>query len=130
MRIRSLSLQAVRDVVRARQLAREEAQRLGFGLANQTRLATAVSEIARNAISHGGGGEMTLEVESNGQTTLTVTVSDHGPGIADVALALTNGWSSGDGLGAGLPGARRLVHAFNIRSAPGQGTTVTMSMTA
>jgi len=124
-----LPLRATRDVIAARELVRKIAREAGFGLANQTRLATAVSEIARNAITHGGGGEMTVEVERDGKGSILVSVTDQGPGIADIELAMTDGWSSVGSLGAGLPGARRLVTSFHIVSSPGRGTTVTMGMT-
>ena len=126
----TLPLRVSRDVIAAREWVRQQARLVGFGLANQTRLAAAVSEIARNAIVHGGGGEMVVDVEASDPTTITVVVTDRGPGIADIERAMTDGWSSADGLGAGLPGARRLVHSFLVESGPGQGTTVTMKMAA
>ncbi|MFQ5595555.1 MAG: anti-sigma regulatory factor [Anaerolineae bacterium] len=125
----TLPLRVSRDVIAARELVRRKAQEVGFGLANQTRLAAAVSEITRNAIVHGGGGEMTVDAEANNTRRVTVVIADRGPGIADIELAMTDGWSSAGSLGAGLPGARRLVHSFHIESRPGRGTTVTMGMT-
>ena len=124
-----LPLRVTRDVIAARESARQQARLAGFSLANQTRLTAAVSEITRNAIVHGGGGEMTVAVEIDDKTTVSVVITDHGPGIADVEMAMADGWSSGGSLGAGLPGARRLVHSFHIESTPGRGTTVTMAMT-
>ncbi len=107
MKKTALPLRVSRDVITARELARQQARQAGFGLANQTRLTAAVSEIARNAIVHGGGGQMTVRVKTNNTKTITVVVTDQGPGIADIELAMTDGWSSVGSLGAGLPGARR-----------------------
>ena len=113
------------DVARARQVVRRVAVELGFGLVDQTRLVTATSELARNAVVHGGGGELRVEpLQGAGREGLALEFSDEGPGIADHDRALTDGWTSGGGLGLGLGGARRLVDEFELRSAPGEGTTV------
>ena len=123
-----LTLRVSRDVIKARELVRKMAQEAGFGLANQTRLATAVSEIARNAIVHGGGGEMSVDL-AQGKKTITVVISDQGPGIADIEQAMTDGWSSTGSQGMGLPGAQRIVSSFHVESSPGQGAAVTLKMT-
>jgi len=123
-------LNASRDVITARELVRKIAAQAGFSLTKQTYLTTAVSEIARNAITHGGGGEMLVHLKDDDQTALYVIVRDDGPGITDIEQAMQDGWSSEGGLGAGLPGARRLVHHFEVVSSPGQGTTVTLEMYA
>jgi serine/threonine-protein kinase RsbT len=117
------------DVVRVRQLVRQAAAAGGLSLVEQTKLVTAASELARNALIHGGGGVASIEaVESGaGRSGVRVTFSDSGPGIADVDLALTDGWTSGDGLGLGLSGARRLVDEFDLTSKPGEGTCVVVA---
>ena len=116
------------DVVRARQAARRWAVDLGFRLVDQTKLVTAASELARNTLIHGGGGTMRLEVlHHGGRRGLRLTFEDKGPGIADTKLALTDGYTSGGGLGLGLGGARRLSNEFDLVSAPGQGTRVTIT---
>src|ERR1700761_4181492 len=111
------------DVVRVRQAVRTHAVKAGFSLVDQTKIITAASEIARNTIDYGGGGEMQLEaVRFNARRGVRLTFKDKGPGIADIAQALTDGYTSGGGLGLGLSGAKRLVNEFDIQSAPGQGT--------
>lgn len=116
------------DVVRARQAVRAKATELGFGLVDQTKLVTAASELARNALDHGGGGVMRMEVANDGgRRGLRLTFEDHGPGIPDPELALTNGFTTGKGLGLGLGGARRLVDEFSLDSTPGMGTTVAIT---
>ena len=114
------------DVVRVRQQVRVVAAKSGLSLVDQTKLVTAASELARNALMHGGGGLARIEVVTSGQGRSGVRVgfTDEGPGIADVDRALTDGWSSGDGLGLGLSGARRLVDEFELTSKPGSGTSV------
>ena len=114
-------------IVRARQCARELARELGFGAVDQSRIATAVSELARNVVRYatGGRGEARLRrLESNGKVGLEVVVADDGPGIANVEEALQAGFTSGTGLGMGLPGARRLMDDMQIDSVVGRGTTV------
>jgi len=124
-------LQVVNDIVTARQLARQFAQRMGFGMADQTRLATAVSELARNAIQYAGGGWVVISDRStSSKMILTVQVSDRGSGIPDVARALVDGFTSGRGLGVGLPGCKRLMDALSIQSTANTGTTVTVEMHA
>ncbi len=104
------------------------AHQCGFGLADQTRIATAISELARNAIAYGGGGVCTITDESDpSHRKMCVVIEDHGPGIADVELALSDGFSTGRGLGAGLPGAKRLVQDFDIDTRPGR-TVVSIAL--
>jgi serine/threonine-protein kinase RsbT len=114
------------DVVRVRQHVRGAAAENGLSLVDQTKLVTAASELARNTLVHGGGGVARVEVVKSavGRTGIKLHFTDAGPGIADVALALTDGWSTGSGLGLGLSGARRLVDEFELDSQPGAGTTV------
>lgn len=114
------------DVVRVRQLVRLVAAANGLSLVDQTKLVTAASELARNTMVHGGGGLARVEVVKapNGRVGVKLFFTDEGPGIADLDQALTDGWSSGAGLGLGLPGARRLVDEFELTSAPGAGTSV------
>lgn len=115
------------DVVRVRQSVRNLAVSAKLTLIDQTKLVTAVSELARNTLVHGGGGDATVEVVSAGtRHGVRVAFVDTGPGITDVSLALTDGWSSGTGLGLGLSGARRLVDDFELESAPGTGTSVSV----
>jgi serine/threonine-protein kinase RsbT len=115
------------DVVRVRREVRERAVALGFGLVDQTKLVTAASEIARNTVDYGGGGMLRLECVRQGpRRGLRLTFSDQGPGIADIERAMSDGYSSGGGLGLGLSGAKRLSSEFSIRSTPGQGTVVTL----
>ncbi|CQR65972.1 anti-sigma regulatory factor [Streptomyces leeuwenhoekii] len=113
------------DLVWVRQHVRQAAAQLGFGLVDQTKLVTAASELARNTLVHGGGGHMESEpVVRGGIRGLRLTFCDEGPGITDVERALSDGYTSGGGLGMGLGGARRLVHEFDIETGPGAGTTV------
>lgn len=115
------------DVVKARQAVRALAQQACLSLVDQTKLVTAASELARNTLSYGGGGTMRVSIVTRGGSTgVKVVFSDEGPGIADVELALTDGWSSGRGMGLGLSGARRLADEFVLESTPGQGTTVSV----
>lgn len=124
----TLELRRDQDVVLARQQVRKLTQELGFGIVDQTKLITAASELARNAVVYGLGGVMRWEVLSEGQRRgLRLHFIDHGPGIPDVAQALTDGWTSGTGMGLGLSGARRLVNDFEIDTAPGQGTRVSIA---
>jgi serine/threonine-protein kinase RsbT len=116
------------DVVLARQVIRNAARQLGLSIVDQTKIVTAVSELARNAVIHGGGGSMYWEiVTANGRQGLRLTVSDKGPGIQDLNLAMKDGWTSGSGLGMGLPGAKRLVNEFHIDTKPGVGTTIVIT---
>jgi serine/threonine-protein kinase RsbT len=116
------------DVVHVRQTVRAWATELGFSLVDQTKLVTAASELARNTLRYGGGGTVTLEALENGvRRGLRLVFADQGPGIADVGLALTDGYTTGGGLGLGLSGSKRLMNEFDIVSAPGQGTRVTVA---
>ena len=116
------------DVVRVRQSVRTlAAVTAKLSLIDQTKLVTAVSELARNTLIHGGGGNASVEVVTAGaRRGVRVEFVDSGPGIPDLALALTDGWSSGSGMGLGLSGARRLVDDFDLRSDTGSGTTVSV----
>lgn len=116
------------DILAARKAGREVAQKLGFGGTDLVLIATAISEIARNIILYGKRGQMVFDVVAKAQLRgLTVTARDEGPGIADIPKAMQDGYSTGKGLGLGLPGARRLMDEFEIASRPGEGTTVVMT---
>jgi serine/threonine-protein kinase RsbT len=116
------------DVVIARQRVRQSSIALHFSLVDQTKLVTAASELARNALDHGKGGEMTIEELSNGSKMgIRLTFEDHGPGIPDIERALTDGFTSGSGMGLGLGGSKRLVNEFSIQSEVGKGTTITIA---
>jgi serine/threonine-protein kinase RsbT len=113
------------DVVTARQEARAMGSGLGFSSTDLTLLATAISEVARNITTYAGEGEVALRiVHRNGRDGIEVVASDEGPGIEDVERALQDGYTTGNGLGLGLPGARRLVDEFELQTAPGAGTTI------
>lgn len=115
------------DVVIARQKVRQWATELRFSLVDQTKLVTAASELARNALDHGKGGSMDMEVVSNGaKTGLRIAFKDEGPGIADIEQALKDGFTTGSGMGLGLGGSKRLVNEFSIESEVGKGTKVTI----
>jgi len=115
------------DIVTARQAGRELAAELGFSLTDRTMISTAISEIARNITSYAGVGEVRLLVgDREGRKALVVQAEDQGPGIRDISRALEDGFSTGRGLGLGLPGARRLMDRLTIDSAPGRGTLVEM----
>lgn len=117
------------DIVTARRAARELCERLGFGKADQTRLATAVSELTRNVIQYANEGVCVIQdLSDSGRRRIQVRVEDQGPGIPDLERALTDGYSTSGGLGAGLPGTRRLVDEFRIESVPGS-TCVTIALT-
>jgi serine/threonine-protein kinase RsbT len=117
------------DVVRVRQQVRVVAAQNGLSLVDQTKLVTAASELARNALVHGGGGTARVEVVTSvaGKPGVRIGFTDDGPGIADVDQALTDGWTSAGGLGLGLSGARRLVDEFELTSKPGDGTSVVVT---
>jgi serine/threonine-protein kinase RsbT len=124
----SLALHSEEDIVASRQKVRQLSQSLKFSLVDQTKMITAASELSRNTLVHGGGGQMRWEVVEDGiRRGLRLHFEDQGPGIGDVRLALTDGWTSGGGMGLGLPGSKRLVHDFDIRTAAGQGTCVTIT---
>ncbi|MBL7497883.1 anti-sigma regulatory factor [Frankia sp. CNm7] len=113
------------DVVRVRQVVRGLAVTAKMSLVDQTKVVTAASELARNTLVYGGGGSMTVDIVHSGRRRgLRAVFVDSGPGIPDLDLALTDGWTSGSGLGLGLSGSRRLVDDFAIESSPGAGTTV------
>jgi serine/threonine-protein kinase RsbT len=123
-----LTITADRDVVRVRQAMRTFCVAAKLSLVDQTKAITAASELARNTLVHGGGGVALLELVEDGRRAgVRARFSDEGPGIPDVEQALGDGWSSGTGLGLGLSGSRRLVDAFAIETAVGEGTTVTMT---
>jgi len=121
----SLPLASEQDIVLARQAIRKAALQLGFSIVDQTKIVTAASELVRNAVVYGGGGTLKWEtVAQNGKQGLRLTISDQGRGIEDLTLAMKDGWTTGTGLGMGLPGAKRLVNEFKIVSERGVGTTV------
>lgn len=121
----TVSITSSSDIVKVRQRVREWAISLGFSLVEQTKMVTAASELARNALEHGGGGTARLQITNNeSRRGLKVTFADEGPGIADLEQALKDGFSTGSGMGLGLGGAKRLVNDFEIDSAPGRGTKV------
>ncbi|MDY0979883.1 MULTISPECIES: ATP-binding protein [Stenotrophomonas] len=124
----SLPIRVEQDVVLARQAARQAAVACRMRLIDQTKLVTAASELARNAVIYGGGGSMEWEVVDSGMRRgLRLVFSDNGPGIPDIAQALTDGWTSGSGMGLGLSGSRRLVDQFELESEPGKGTRVAIT---
>ena len=124
----AVPLRSEADIVASRQVVRQLAVALNFSLVDQTKMITAASELSRNTLVHGGGGEMRWSVIEDGlKRGLRLEFADTGPGIPDLNLALTDGWTSGGGMGLGLPGSKRLVHEFDLRSAPGEGTCVTIT---
>ncbi len=124
----TIPVQTSDDVVRVRQTVRALAVGAGFSLVDQTKIVTAASEIARNTVDYGGGGALRLELLREGaRRGVRLTFADRGPGIADLEQAMTDGFSTGSGLGLGLSGARRLCNEFQVKSAPGQGTIVTLA---
>ena len=124
----TLPVRSSHDIVVVRQVVRTWALELGFNLIEQTKIVTAASELARNTIDHGGGGTARLQsLRDGGRVGLKLTFEDKGPGIADLQLALTDGYTTGGGLGLGLSGARRLSSDFDIDSRPGEGTRVTIT---
>ncbi|MFF9765559.1 anti-sigma regulatory factor [Streptomyces sp. NPDC014636] len=124
--VTSLPIGSDADLAWVRQEVRQCAASLGFGLVQQTKLVTAASELARNTLVHGGGGRVEITPLDNGRARgLRMCFIDSGPGIRDLELAMTDGYTSGGGLGLGLSGARRLVQEFTVNTQPGRGTTVT-----
>lgn len=116
------------DIVRVRQSVREWAVELRFSLVDQTKIVTAASELARNTLDYGGGGRVHLyALRDEGRRGLRLAFEDEGPGIPNLDLALTDGYTTGNGLGLGLSGARRLMNEFELRSEVGKGTTVTVT---
>ena len=123
-----VELRTSQDVVVARQAVRQHAVAQGLSLVDQTKLVTAASELARNTVEYGGGGAMRVELlAEEPRRGIRLTFEDQGPGIPDIELALRDGYTSGNGMGLGLGGARRLVNEFAIVSTPGQGTRVTIT---
>ena len=124
----TLPLTSGEQIVIARQAVRRWAIELNFSLVDQTKIVTAASELARNVVQHAGGGEVLIETVSDGSRRgLRLTFADHGPGIADISLAMKEGFTTGGGLGLGLPGARRLSNEFAINSVVGEGTKVVIT---
>ena len=116
------------DIVRVRRIVRDWAVSLGFSLVDQTKVVTAASELARNVIDYGGGGDFRIEsLNNDARRGLRLTFSDEGPGIVDMEQAMKDGFTTGGGLGLGLGGAKRLVNEFVIDSKPGRGTTVVIT---
>jgi serine/threonine-protein kinase RsbT len=123
-----LDVSTDQDVVRVRQLVRTEAVAVKLSLVDQTKLVTAASELARNTLVYGGGGTVEVSRVDNGRRQgIRIVFADQGPGIADLDLAFTDGYTTGGGLGLGLSGARRLVDEFAIDTAVGQGTSITVT---
>jgi len=123
-----LPVRTEQDIVMARQAVRRMTQELQFSLVDQTKMVTAASELARNTVIHGKGGSMQWEIlEDPERKGLRLTFVDEGPGIPNLALAMTDGWTTGGGLGMGLTGSKRLVNEFGIESTPGRGTRVTIT---
>ena len=120
----TMPVQSEPDVVAVRRRVRDASARLGFSLVDQTKFVTAASELARNTIIYGGGGTMQLDLLNGPRNGLRLIFEDHGPGIADIDLALRDGFTTGGGLGLGLGGTKRLVSDFEISSRPGEGTRV------
>jgi serine/threonine-protein kinase RsbT len=124
----TVELRAADDIVRVRQLARTLAVTIGFSLVDQTKIVTAASELARNTVEYGGGGSVRLRWLVNGaRSGLRMDFVDSGPGIADVELAMRDGYTTGSGLGLGLAGSKRLMSEFEIDSQPGKGTRVSVA---
>lgn len=123
----TLSISESEDIVLVRQAVRKKAVGLGFNLVDQTKIVTATSELARNTLEYGGGGTMTMQIVQNGRRGgLRLTFEDHGPGILDVELALKDGYTTGNGMGLGLSGAKRLSDEFELETSPGKGTRVSI----
>src|SRR6478736_6328323 len=123
----SMRIEKEQDVVPFRNRVKEYAVKIGMGLVNQTKLITAASELVRNMLKYGGGGNVNIEIINQGRENgIRLIFSDRGPGIKDLTLAMKDGFSTGKSLGLGLPGTKRLVSEFDIQSEPGKGTTVTV----
>ncbi len=128
IREQSFAIQEEDDIVRVRHWVRDWASQGRFSLVDQTKLVTAASELARNMVIYGGGGEVRLQMLNEGlRTGLRIVFADQGPGIPDIEMAMRDGYTTGNGLGLGLGGARRLVNEFELHSKPGQGTTVSIT---
>ena len=130
MKLEKMAISTEEDIVTARQLGRRAAANLGFSLVDQTRITAAISEITRNALQYAGSGEFSIEVttQDSQQKEMKIVISDNGPGIADIEEAMQNGFTTSNGLGAGLAATKQLVDVLDIQSRPGQGTTVTLIM--
>ena len=127
LHVETVPLRRSEDIVRMRQVIRERAVTLGFGLVDQTKIVTAASELGRNAMIYGGGGDVEIaQLAAGPRKGLRLVFIDQGPGIDNIQLALKDGFTSGSGLGLGLGGARRLANEFAIESSPGNGTRVTI----
>lgn len=124
----TMPVRTEQDIVMVRQMVRKLAQEVKFSLVDQTKFVTAASELARNTVIYGGGGDVRWEVMVDGiRNGIRLTFEDQGPGIPNMELALMDGWTSGGGLGMGLSGAKRLVNEFEIESEPGKGTRVSIA---
>lgn len=124
----AMPLRNEQDIVLSRQTVRKLTQELKFSLVDQTKMITAASELSRNTVVYGGGGEMRWELLQDGlKNGLRLHFEDQGPGIPDMSLAMTDGWTSGKGMGMGLTGSKRLVNEFEIRSVVGEGTCVSIT---
>lgn len=124
----TLQIRTAEQVVFVRRATRARAEELRFSLVDQTRVITAASELARNTLQHGGGGDVTIEIVENGtRRGLRLIFKDQGPGIPNIELAMKEGYSTGDGLGLGLAGSKRLVNEFVISSRVGEGTEVSIT---
>ncbi len=123
----TMRVESSEDIVIVRQAVRKKAVALGMGLVDQTKFVTAASELARNTLDYGGGGTVSIDlVQNQTKSGLRLVFEDQGPGIPDIELALTEGYTSGKGMGLGLGGAKRLSHEFEIASKPGEGTRVSI----
>ena len=128
LKTEALPVRTENDIVRVRQLVRTWSVEIKCSLVDQTKIVTAASELARNLLIYGGGGEVRLEILQEGiRRGLRVAFEDHGPGIADIPQAMKDGYTSGGGMGLGLGGAKRLVNDFELVSKPGEGTRVTIT---
>ena len=124
----SMPVRNEQDIVMSRQTVRKLTQELKFSIVDQTKMITAASELSRNTVVYGGGGEMRWEILSDGlRNGLRLHFEDKGPGIPDMEKAMTDGWTSGGGLGMGLTGSKRLVNEFEVRTAVGEGTCVSIT---
>jgi len=124
---KTLPLRCESDIVQARREVRDLTIRLGWSLIEQTKFVTATSEIARNTLVHGRGGQMTVEEFSrDGRHGIRLVFTDEGPGIPDLVLAMRDGYTTGNGMGLGLSGSKRLVNEFDLQSEVGKGTRITL----
>jgi serine/threonine-protein kinase RsbT len=127
-RTEQLPVRAQQDIVGVRQVVRSWCLGIGMGLVDLTKIVTAASEIARNTVEYGGGGELTIEEVRDGlRSGVRLVFQDQGPGISDIAQAMTDGYTTGTGMGLGLGGTKRLVDHFEIESTPGEGTRIAIT---